>query len=246
MFKLIKKFLKFILLKSNYFYLKFSYRHIRGMLDEEMFLMNKLLTNKRRFIDIGANQGFYSYYFSKTFKKVEAFEPLHETINELKNLNISNINISHNGISNKNGTAKLNIPIINNNTETAQSSIEELNYPYIQKKIKVNTIDSYEFENVDLIKIDVEGHEEYVIQGSKKTILINKPYLLIEIEQRHIRKPINEIFSTILKLNYNGFFVINGAIISISDFQYEIYQKPYLNDFNNRKYINNFIFIPKI
>ena len=42
-------------------------------------------------------------------------------------------------------------------------------------------LDSLELTNVSLIKIDVEGMEDYVIEGAVKTILANKPVILIEI-----------------------------------------------------------------
>ena len=54
------------------------------------------------------------------------------------------------------------------------------------KRIKVQQrmLDEYNFENVDYIKVDVEGHELDVLQGGVKTIKRCKP--LIVIEQNHI------------------------------------------------------------
>lgn len=44
----------------------------------------------------------------------------------------------------------------------------------IHKNIVLRTLDSYNLENVDLIKIDTEGCEWHVIQGAKQTIVKNK------------------------------------------------------------------------
>lgn len=70
------------------------------------------------------------------------------------------------------------------------------------------------------------------------------PILIVEIEQRHIKKPIEEVFQSILKLNYNGFFLQNGNLTSLNFFNYDSHQKFYLNNVTCKKYINNFIFLP--
>ena len=46
--------------------------------------------------------------------------------------------------------------------------------------INLQTLDSYNFQNVDIIKIDVEGFEVPVLEGAKETILSNKPWIQIE------------------------------------------------------------------
>lgn len=240
-----KKILKLILPTSFFFILKFYYRLLNGRLDAEMFYVLKKLKHKRVFIDIGANQGIYSYYYSKYFKNIHAFEPIFETIKDLKYLRIKNITFHHVGLSNKNTEMFLHLPIINNMVENAESTLELINAPHLKKKIKVRSIDSYNFHNIDLIKIDVEGHEESIILGGKKTILNQKPTLIIEIEQRHIKKPINSIFDLISKMEYEGYFLENNQLKEISNFKYDLHQKPYLDNVHNKKYINNFIFFPK-
>jgi len=44
----------------------------------------------------------------------------------------------------------------------------------------MKTLDSFAFDSVDIIKIDAEGYELPVLQGAKKTILRNKPWIQIE------------------------------------------------------------------
>lgn len=50
--------------------------------------------------------------------------------------------------------------------------------------VPVKTLDSYNFENVGFIKLDVEGWEEEVLKGAVGTILANKPIMYIE-DDRH-------------------------------------------------------------
>jgi FkbM family methyltransferase len=54
-------------------------------------------------------------------------------------------------------------------------------------KVPVRTIDSYNFESVDAIKIDVEGSELLVIQGAKDTIDRCRPSVQVEIVPKQCR-----------------------------------------------------------
>jgi FkbM family methyltransferase len=58
--------------------------------------------------------------------------------------------------------------------------------------VALQTLDSFQFENVSLIKIDVEGLAFSVIKGPEQKIASSRPVLLVEIEQRHFLCPINE------------------------------------------------------
>jgi hypothetical protein len=46
--------------------------------------------------------------------------------------------------------------------------------------IPLKTLDSFGFEEVDFIKIDVEGYELSVVKGAKETLLREKPFMVIE------------------------------------------------------------------
>lgn len=46
--------------------------------------------------------------------------------------------------------------------------------------VQIHTLDSYELDNVTLIKIDVEGMEPYVLRGGEKTIRRNRPIIFAE------------------------------------------------------------------
>ena len=105
-------------------------------------------------------------------------------------------------------------------------------------------MDAFGFTDRDLIKIDVEGHEAQVIEGAKKTLEASKPVIVFEIEQRHIgQTPIENVFQNFFDLGYRGMFLSDEKVIDIDDFQYEKYQKPYLENVFSENYINNFIFV---
>ena len=240
----LKKITEIIVPERYQLALRFFYLEKRNKLDDEMFYVEKLLNKKRRFLDIGANVGIYSYYFKNTFEKIDAFEPLSEITNRLKSISNESLKVHNVALSNKIGELKFHIPIRNGKPIPSLASLEEQDGECEVRTVKVQTLDSYEFDDVDLIKIDVEGHEQSVIEGAFKVINKNKPLLIVEIEQRHIGNDINEVFECINRLNYSGFFLQNGRLIPLTKFRYEINQKPFLDDVMSSKYINNFIFIP--
>jgi FkbM family methyltransferase len=229
------------------FYLKILYfwRLFSKKLDPEMLLIRNILIKKRRFLDVGSNIGIYSYFFSKFFSKVDAFEPILINLRFLKALKNSKLKLHNIGCSNKKGNLKIYIPLVNGVRDYTLASIEKRQPPFIKKNITINTIDYFNFHDVDLIKIDVEGHEKSVLVGAIKTIKRCRPLLLIEIEQRHIKQPINKIFDFISNLKYKGYFILQKKIIKINQFSYEIHQKPNENNVTSKFYINNFIFIPE-
>ena len=49
------------------------------------------------------------------------------------------------------------------------------------EKVEMRTLDSFGFENVSLVKIDVEGFEDEVLAGAERLIRESRPVILIEI-----------------------------------------------------------------
>jgi hypothetical protein len=149
--------------------------------------------------------------------------------------------VVHNvALSSLEGELKLFVPLC----DSSLASIETREGPCEERLIKVKRLDDYDFSDVDLIKVDVEGHEESVLAGGMRTIEINRPVLIVEIEQRHIKKPIEEVFRKMLSLGYDGFYLENNKPKSIDSFAYAVHQEPFLADVMNKRYVNNFIFTP--
>jgi len=125
------------------------------------------------FIDIGAHIGYWTVDFAPKFKQVEAFEPydpnfhclLYNT-NHLENVGCYNI-----ALGCVNGRA---ICESWNNATSSVRAKEKLS-----GTIDLKTLDSYNLKP-DLIKIDTEGAEYFICRGAEKTILENKPMMVIE------------------------------------------------------------------
>jgi hypothetical protein len=49
-------------------------------------------------------------------------------------------------------------------------------------------LDSFSFDNVGYIKIDVEGFEEFVLKGARETIMKSRPMIWIEMSPGHLSR----------------------------------------------------------
>ena len=241
---LLKKYIEKLLPVRYQLPLRYFYAQKANKLDAEMAYVSNLLKEKRRFLDIGANIGIYSFHFKKIFKSVDAFEPLKEISYRLKHFENESLKVHNCALSNKRGEFQIYIPHLSGKAVASLASLEKRDGDCEIRNVKVEKIDNYDFDDVDLIKIDVEGHEEYVIQGARNVIKRNMPILIVEIEQRHLKKQIDEVFQSILKLNYIGFFLQNENLTPLNKFNYDFHQKLHLNDVTSKQYINIFIFLP--
>ncbi len=223
---------------------RFQYRRLTGALEAEMFFIDNMLQQRRRFIDIGANLGMYSFYFCSRFQRVEAFEPLQELAYRLRALGKRSIETHAVALSNISGRRTFFLPVRNGRPVTALASLDSRQGACEERVVEVKKLDDYGFTEVDLIKIDVEGHEDGVLEGSVATIEKNKPLLLVEIEQRHSEEPIDHVFQRILSLGYEGYFLRQGRLINLDEFSYAAHQEPYLANVLDGGYVNNFIFKP--
>jgi len=223
----------------------YKYRVI-GMPEEEILMLPKLIAKGGVGIDVGANIGLYSYVISKICDSVEAFEPVPYTCRVLQAYNAPNIHVHEVALSSAGGTATLNIPTENDIEIYGHASLTNKFSNQKTIQVSLNKLDDYDFVNVNFIKIDVEGHELDVIRGAKTTIGRCRPIMMIEIEQRHLSFPMSEVFEEILALGYEGFFLYQNTLHSLSAFRIEHYQKTNLEIENKgeNKYVNNFIFLP--
>ena len=81
----------------------------------------------------------------------------------------------------------------------------KVNTGYQRVQVPQHTLDSYNFTDVDIIKIDVEGYELQVLEGAVNTIAQNRPIVQIEcveIQPRAFGKTINDLMDYFTSKNY--------------------------------------------
>lgn len=148
-------------------------------------------------LDIGANYGLYACAFARTLGPVRgtchAFEAqriIASMIGGTAVLNgIENLYVHHVAVGNCD--CQIPIPGFDYNKELNFGSIEfgdKQREPLSQRRndratpemVAQITIDDMDYQNVHLIKIDVEGMEELVIDGARRTIARDLPVMCIE------------------------------------------------------------------
>ena len=189
-------------------------------------------------------RGVYSYLLSKHSKKVIGFEANPVMFKYLeKNLKkiVKNIEIYNFALSNKTGEVYLKIPlryksILKKNFEDfyegglatihPENKLEEKKFEKF--KTESNYLDNFKFnEKIGFIKIDVEGHEQFILEGAVNTIKKHKPNLLIEIEKKHRSDSIEKTFSYLSNLGYKAYSFKKRKLNLLMD----------LNNPNNINYI---------
>ena len=163
-------------------------------------------------LDVGANIGNHSIYFSKYFQKVYSFEP-HPKIFKLLEINSElkkNIKVENIGLSNVSKASKL---FFNNENMGASSLDADALSVSSEVKVQLKKIDDLEnIGNVSFLKIDVEGHEDKVIEGSRKVILENQPVIMFEQFPSEISNGSSKTLDLLKTMGYQQFCImeLNG------------------------------------
>lgn len=142
-------------------------------------IMQKTVKSTNTVIQAGGNCGLYPLRLSEHFERVFTFEP--DPVNffclstNCKNNKIIKFNTA---LSNESKFVKIGNPQINNNGMT--KILEENESGIVVYSM---TIDSLEILDVDLIMLDIEGHEYNALLGCRNTLIKNNPVVLIEITE---------------------------------------------------------------
>jgi hypothetical protein len=126
----------------------------------------------------------------------------------------------------------------------SNSTSQEINGPHRTVTVRAARLDSFDLDEVSFIKIDAEGHEELVLNGASATLTRCRPNLLIEIEQRHLRKSIDEVLRHVLSFGYRGYFMAGGQLQPLARFDVEQHQHAYFHNWSDPAYVANFFFLP--
>jgi FkbM family methyltransferase len=155
-------------------------------------------------IDVGANIGNHSLYFSDYYDSVYSFEPNPRTFQVLK-INsqlVKNVKCFDYGISSENRSANLNVYA--NNIGHSDIADEATQDTVAIKLSKLDTaIDSD--VKVKLLKIDVEGHEYQAILGSKAVIEANMPVILFEQLSSEFEGGSSKVINLLKSMGYTKF-----------------------------------------
>ena len=185
-------------------------------------LFSNLLKQGNTILDVGANSGLYSIFYSKRVGEegcVYAFEPDPNTytflLENLKLNECKNVSTYDFALSNKESLVEM----ISYNPEDLNLKLQGDSFKYMQEVsigseatgngMKAYKLDDLEeircISKIDFIKIDVEGAELLVLQGGLNTIQKHRPVIIFELSgewtTRFNYKPY-EVLVLLNELNY--------------------------------------------
>jgi FkbM family methyltransferase len=163
-------------------------------------------------LDIGANIGNHSLFFSKHFDAVISFEPVPNNCLLLKaNLflnQIQNITLVEKALSDTN--TKMGIDKSNSRNTNNTISQLDANEANAMNQIMVDVVvGDAELETLNLtqkitlIKIDVEGHEPFVVAGLRKTISTHQPIVYWEAFSKDEAEKTKAL---LMEMGYSNFY----------------------------------------
>lgn len=155
-------------------------------------------------LDIGANIGNHTLFFSNYFKLIHSFEPNPRTYELLKfnTSPLSNVVIHPIGLGDTRGVFELKQDLVNHGISSmkfdSMSGADSV-------KVSVETLDEFNFDGptkVCFIKMDVEGFEEYVIRGGFKLISTNQPLIIFEQHESEFSHGLSPSISLLRSMGY--------------------------------------------
>jgi len=182
-------------------YEKNTIRHLIKLIKPDMII-----------VDVGANIGAYTLGLSKYLSsgQIYAFEPNPRTLKFLKkNIEVNqlkNVRIIELGLSDREETAMLNTPSL------AQASINKFKASDQVEAIKLVTLDKFceenNINNIDILKIDIEGHEKKCLDGAAMIIDKSKNMVIImEIDDNCYQAGYNKtfLFNYLINKGFTGY-----------------------------------------
>jgi FkbM family methyltransferase len=139
---------------------------------------------RRLALDVGANIGLWSWLMARDFDQVHAFEPVADYAACWRcNVEGQRVHLHEVALGDKPGRASL---VCRTGGSCGDTTIDVgQGGQLVGQDVEVRTLDSYRFNEVDLIKCDNEGYEVFVMHGGAETIERCRPVVIVEQKPGH-------------------------------------------------------------
>ncbi|MDH6264378.1 FkbM family methyltransferase [Bradyrhizobium sp. BR13661] len=214
----------------------------RSYVEPEVAMLPRVLPSCRTAIDVGANIGVYTRALAGIANRVHSFEPHPTASRILRHTCPKNVTVHQTALSDRVGSGTLSAPAATDGRIThGLASLEERPDAGDLQKLSVptSTVDSFEFPDVDFVKIDVEGHELKVLDGAVSTIGRDRPTFLIECEDKYNKGGVQRMFQFFTERGYAGRFIYQGEVLDADRFELAKHQGEW-----GHNYVYNFFFFP--
>lgn len=138
----------------------------------------QLCPSRRTVIEGGGHVGGWTRILANHFKQVHVFEPNSDNFSCLvvNTEHFNNVKRYRKALGANAGFGNMHPPADPGNSGQGWV-IEEIE----KADFEIRTLDSYKFEDVDFIKLDVEGYEPFILEGARETVERWHPVILVEM-----------------------------------------------------------------
>ena len=188
-------------------------------------LWARLSSSAGTIVDVGSNVGVYSLVARAVNRdaRIVAFEPLDRMYQRLTaNLTLNDFAITAEqvALSDHEGQALLFDDPRDYNQQASLEASAEARPHQVARNVRLTRLDRYclehGIESIDLLKIDIEGHEPQALEGMGSLLTTAKPTMLIEVLTDEAGSRISALLSG---LGYETYRIHEGRGLELTGFR---------------------------
>jgi len=218
----------------------------------ELYFTQKIVKKGDTVLDIGANLSYYSYFLAKKIGEdgqLLAVEPIplfadvwKKNMSKYQSHSIKLFNCAL-GNEEKN-EVDMSIPIVNGVVRHGLTKVDgqkdaEVHEKLLEYKVPMyigdNLLEGENISELNYLKCDVEGYEQFVMPSLIKTITQFKPLIQIELNGVENR---DNVVSFLVPLNYSIYILQSNKLKEIKENQIHDFNQDFyfINEINKSKY----------
>ena len=229
-------------------------------LDAALRLVDALVAPGQVVVDAGASVGLFAARMARLVGprgRVHAFEPNPERHARLQALAGPRrpIVLHRAALSETAGDGRLWIPRVEGRSYAERAFIDEPSGDRANAEpvgIRLATVDDElgdDAGRVTFVKCDVEGHEAAALAGAARTLERARPAILVEVEERHHDRPLDDVLAAVVPDGYAAWAVTSGGLCPADELDLERDHRAPLRAAGagtpGPEYVNDFLLLPQ-
>jgi FkbM family methyltransferase len=233
-----------------WFRLKFIKYKYLGRGEPELRLIRYFVEPGTTAVDVGASIGMYSAEMARHAARVVAFEANPEVARFTRTVAARNVEVVEVALSSQAGRTTLSMPRNRRGHAVTELATIDRSHPAsagaIDIEVETRRLDDFPISNCSFVKIDVEGHEEAVLDGARSLIATQRPVLMIELVESFNPGVVARLSERCAALSYDCVFCSDGRFRPVGEFDAARDQDVTLlpKRATGRAFIANFFFVP--
>jgi FkbM family methyltransferase len=228
------------------------------------------LLRGRTCVDVGALVGLYASQMAEHAAHTLCYEPLPDAravLTQTLSGYAGRVTIRDCALSDKKGEAQLSFPICGQTPVKQWASIEKnftqlaADFPgtidgvasmTVPLRMLDDELAELQLPKIGYLKIDAEGAEEAILRGAQKTLMRDRPFVVCELEERHVPGCTQRMPEFMNTLNYDVYFILGSVMYKAETFDASVLQKgPAVPQFAmpevefSKPYIQMFMGVPR-